>query len=75
MLYIKRLSGLAYVGRLIPLRPLSHFELNFLSFFQGLIALTGHGTVMNEYVFAVLAGDEAISLLIAEPLHFTFSHV
>src|SRR5919106_739597 len=58
----------ADVGRLLTLRPVDDVELDLLALGERLVAVTLNRREVHEYVVTVGAGDEAIPLLVAEPL-------
>src|SRR6476661_6655020 len=63
------------VGSLLAFRALRDFELDFLTFFQGLE--TGHidcGEVCEQILAAVIRSDEAKTLGIIEPFNSTSCH-
>src|SRR5207248_1076934 len=57
------------VGGLLALRPFDDVELHGLAFGQCSIAVSSDRAVVDEDVIAIRAGDEAVPLLVAEPLH------
>src|SRR5436190_20591375 len=57
------------VGGLLALRPFDDVELHGLAFGQCSIAVSSDRAVVDEDIIAIRAGDEAIPLLVAEPLH------
>src|SRR4051812_44080431 len=58
-----------------PLGALDDLELDLLVLVQGLVALRLDRRVVDEDVFAAVHGDEAVALLVVEPLHDTACHV
>jgi hypothetical protein len=48
---------------------LNDLKLDWVSFLQGAITITGDGGIMYENVWTIIAPDEAISLGIVKPLH------
>jgi hypothetical protein len=63
------------VGSLLAFRALRDFELDFLTFFEGL--KTGHidcGEVREQILAAVIRSDEAKTLGIIEPFNSTSCH-
>ena len=67
-------AELADVGCLFSLGALGYLKFDFLAFFQSFIAFSFDCGMVDEYVLTVFAGDKAITLLIAEPLHFAICH-
>jgi hypothetical protein len=65
---------LHYLHGLIALRAILNFELNFLTFLQGLEALALNFTVMHEYITAQFRGNESITFLVTEPLDCASCH-
>jgi hypothetical protein len=63
-----------YVLRLPALGALDDVELNGLTFLEAAEAPRLDGRVVNEYVFAVLAADEAVALRVIEPLNCSLFH-
>src|SRR5437773_800973 len=59
----------ANVRRLRPFRALGDLELDGLPLAERTVALTRDTGEVHEYVFAALLGDEAVALLVAEPLN------
>src|SRR5207253_2693667 len=57
------------------LRSLHHLELDALVLIEGLVAVGLDGRVVDEHVLATVLGDEAVALLVVEPLHDTLCHV
>ena len=70
---VKTRVGLAdgpYVRRLGALLPLCSLELDLRTLGQGLEALAADAAVVDEQILrSVIGGDEAVPLLVAEPLH------
>src|SRR5205814_808621 len=65
----------ADVRRLGALLPLGGLELHLRALAEGLEALAGDAGVVHEQVLrAVFGGDEAVPLLVAEPLHCASCH-
>ena len=62
-------SRLRDVGRLWSFLTLNDFELYPIALGQGLEAVPLDGAEVNEDVGASLAGDEAVTLRVVEPLH------
>jgi hypothetical protein len=46
-------------------------ELDRVTFLQGLEAFTLNGRVMNEYIRSAILADEAVTLSIVKPFHFS----
>jgi hypothetical protein len=68
------LSGLD-VGSLLAFRALRDFELNFLTFFEGLETVhVDCGEVRKQILAAVIWSDEAETFGIIEPLNCTSCH-
>src|SRR5205823_10299116 len=66
----------ADVRRLRALLTLSRFELHLGTLGECLEALAGDAGVVHEQVLRpVLGGDEAVPLVVAEPLHGSSCHV
>src|SRR2546423_1926376 len=66
----------AHVRRLRALLPLRRLELHLRSLRQALEALAGDAAVMDEEVLAAIVGrDEAIALLVVEPLDGSCCHL
>jgi hypothetical protein len=64
------------IGSLLAFRALRDFELDFLTFFEGL--KTGHvdcGEVCEQILTAVIRSDEAKAFGIIEPLNGTSCHI
>ena len=59
------------------LLALNNVELDLISLFQRLVSVLLNRGVVNEYIRAVVASDEPISLGVVEPLDlpFVLSHV
>lgn len=73
-LLLKKLSGLD-VGSLLAFRALRDFELNFLTFFEGLKTVHVDCGEVSEQIFAaVIRSDEAKTFGIIEPLNSTCCH-
>src|SRR3954462_6634207 len=67
---LRLLADGPYVRRLGTLLPLSSLELDLRTFGQGLEALAADAAVVDEQILrSVIGGDEAVPLLVAEPLH------
>src|SRR5256885_16346304 len=67
---LRGLRGRTHVRRLGALLPLGRLELDLRTFGQGLEALAGDAAVVDEQILrSVIGGDEAVPLLVAEPLH------
>ena len=63
------------VGSLLAFRALRDFELNFLTFFEGLETVhVDCGEVREQIFAAVIWGDEAKTFGIIEPLNCTCCH-
>lgn len=63
------------VGSLLAFRALRDFELNFLTFFEGLETVhVDCGEVSKQIFAAVIWGDEAKTFGIIEPLNCTCCH-
>jgi hypothetical protein len=71
-----RASDLTDVARL-QLAVLSRrdIELDARVLIKGLETLDLYLGIVNEQIVPILARDEPVSLVLIEPLHFTFSHV
>jgi len=54
------------------LGTLDHVELDFIAFFETLIAVELDGAVMHEDIWAALTSEEAETLRVVEPLHCAF---
>lgn len=68
-------SGGLDVGSLLAFRALRDFELNFLTFFEGLETVhVDCGEVCEQIFAAVIWGDEAKTFGIIEPLNCTCCH-
>src|SRR5438445_6145909 len=57
------------------LRTLGDLELHPLTFFQRAVAVGLDGAVVDEYVLTTVYGDEAVALLVVEPLDAALCHV
>jgi hypothetical protein len=66
-----KLRDLGDLVSLWPLLSLDHFELDRVTFLQGLEAFTLNGRVMNEYIRSAILADEAVTLSIVKPFHFS----
>src|SRR5256885_10137290 len=67
---LRGLRGRTHVRRLGALLPLGRLEVDLCTFGQGLEALAGDAAVVDEQILrSVIGGDEAVPLLVAEPLH------
>src|SRR5215210_887058 len=63
------------VVRLHPLAALRRLVRDLGALLEGLEALAGYAGVVDEEVLAALVrGDEAVALLVAEPLHCSLGH-
>ena len=63
------------VGSLLAFRALGDFELNFLTFFQGLEAVhVNRGEVCEQILTAIIRSDEAKTFGVIEPLNGTSCH-
>src|SRR5580765_6474189 len=62
-------SSRLYVRRLLALRAFHDVELYRLTFRQRAVAVADNRREVNEHVVAIRASDEAVALLVAEPLH------
>jgi hypothetical protein len=63
------------VGSLLAFRALRDFELNFLTFFEGLETVhVDRGEVCEQIFAAVIWSDEAKTFGIIEPLNCTCCH-
>jgi len=62
------------VGCLPTLRPLNYSELHSLTLLKALEATRVDCRVMGEHIFAILTADEAKSLGIVKPLHYSLFH-
>ena len=60
--------------RLQAFRALGHVELHRLTFLEATEALRLDGREMNEYIFAILAGDKTKTLSIVKPLYCSLFH-
>src|SRR6266516_4621200 len=65
----------AYAVSLGTLGALSDLELDALSLVQRAVAVRLDGRVVDENVLAAVHGDEAVALLVVEPLHGALCHV
>src|SRR6266550_4049651 len=65
----------AYAVRLRALRTLHHVELHALVLVERLVALGLDRRVVDEDVLTTVHGDEAVALLVVEPLHGALCHV
>ncbi|HLX75862.1 MAG TPA: hypothetical protein VKR26_14035, partial [Terriglobales bacterium] len=63
-----------YVLCLPALGPFYDVELDLLSFLQAAKAAGLDGREVDEYIFAILAADEAIALRVVEPLYSSCFH-
>ncbi len=63
--------GLLNVLRLRTLWPVNQVKSYFLTFGQGFVTITCDRRVVDENVRAAFTFDEAETLCIVEPLHFT----
>jgi hypothetical protein len=75
--YIGQLKNLSRldVGSLLAFRALRDFELNFLTFFEGLKTVHVDCGEVSEQIFtAVIRSDEAKTFGIIEPLNSTCCH-
>jgi hypothetical protein len=75
-LYIVReQSARLDVGSLLAFRALRDFELDFLTFFQGLEAVhVDRGEVCEQILAAIIRSDEAETFGVIEPLNGTSCH-
>src|SRR3954466_15937352 len=64
----------ANVLRLLTLAALCNVELDALALVEGLVSVTLDCGEVNEHVFALLAGDEAVTLFGIEELDRTLCH-
>src|SRR6185503_19819496 len=71
---LARTSGLDHrnVRRLQALLALNDLELDALSLLEGLVAVHRDGREVDEDVLSLSALDEAVALLVREPLHGAF---
>jgi hypothetical protein len=69
-----RLASFFYVGRLWAFGSLNNFKFDRISFLQRAVAISHNRGIMNEYVWAIIAPDEAIAFRVVEPFHST-SHL
>src|SRR5215216_2345061 len=68
--------GLGDVLRLHTLPALNRLVGDLLALLEGLVAVADYTGVVNEEVLATLTrGDEAVALILAEPLHCSLSHI
>src|SRR6266516_4813139 len=65
----------AYAVSLGTLGTLSDLELDALSLVQRAVAVRLDGRVVDEHVLAAVPGDEAVALLVVEPLLGALCHV
>src|SRR5918998_3143469 len=66
-------SGAGNVLRLQTLPALGYLVGHLVAFFEGLEPISGYARVVHEDVFApIIRRDEAVALLVAEPLDRTF---
>src|SRR5918912_3074680 len=66
-------SNAGYVLRLQPFSALGYLVSHLVAFFEGLEPLSGYARVVHEDVFApIIRADEAVALLVAEPLDRSF---
>src|ERR1700689_3068322 len=63
-----------YVLRLPALGPFDYVERDCLAFLQAAEAIGLDRRIVNEYVFAILAADEAVALRVIEPLNCSLFH-
>ena len=63
-----------YVLRLPALGPFDYVELDRLAFLQTAEAIRLDRRIVNKYVFAILAADEAVALRVIEPLNCSLFH-
>ena len=70
----ERRSDLDDFFRARPFGPRREIELYGLAFGEGLEALALYGCMVHEDIFAVILRDEAIALLVAEPLDLSCRH-
>src|SRR6266511_111772 len=63
------------VRRLQALLALNDLELDALAFLEGLVALLSDGREVDEDVLSLSALDEAVALLVREPLDGAFSQL
>src|SRR5438552_7209798 len=68
----RRASRRLDVGCLLALRPVHDVELNLLTLREGAVAVADDRREVNEDVIALRGRDEAIALLVAEPLDGPF---
>ncbi len=64
-----------YVLGLPALRALDHVKLHLLTLLQAAESARLNGGEMYEYILAVLAADETVTLGIVKPLHCSCFHV
>src|SRR5918996_465648 len=62
------------VRGLLSLLPVNDLELDLLSLMESSVPVTLDGREMDEQVLAVRPGDEAVPLLVAEPLDGSLRH-
>src|SRR5579884_2751500 len=67
------LQSLNVLG-LPPLGSFHDIKLHGLTFLQAAEALRLDGREMDEYIFAILPGDEAIAFSVVEPLYSSLFH-
>src|SRR5919202_1182910 len=66
-------SNAGYVLRLQPFSALGYLVGHLVAFFEGLEPLSGNARMVHEDVFApIIRADEAVALLVAEPLARSF---
>jgi len=63
-----------YAGSLLPLGARGDFKLHPFSFPEGFKPVGLDRGEMDEHIFPILRGDEAVPLLVTEPFHGAFSH-
>src|SRR5689334_15150602 len=64
----------ADVRCLKTLRAAGHFELDPVTFGQGLETLSLDGAIVNEDILATFLRDEPVTLCVVEPLHLSLCH-
>ena len=63
---------MSYASYLVGLRSfgsLDDVKLDFIAFFEALVAFALNGCVMDEDVGSIIASEETVSLSVVKPLH------